>query len=77
MDICHNWVLVCPASAASAQYACAGVVIAVMSALFATTVACIWGSRKNMSFDICSLITLMKPYLDRFRVLLVGLTSEV
>lgn len=30
-----------------------------------------------MSFDICSLITLMKPYLDRFRVLLVGLTSEV
>jgi len=49
----------------------------VMSVLFATTVACIWGSRKNMSFDICSLITLMKPYLDRFRVLLVGLTSEV
>ena len=48
----------CPASATSAQHADAAVMIAVMSALTGTTVACFWGSEKNISFDIRSLISL-------------------
>ncbi len=49
--------LFCPASAAAAQHAYAGVIIAVTSALTGTTVACFLGSRKNISFEACSLIS--------------------
>ena len=45
-------------SAAAAQCAYAGVMFAVMSAISTTTVACLLGSRKNMTFDRCSLISL-------------------